>query len=743
MLESGLGRLCTVTFVVTACLLCYQLGRQSSSFRVDNITVSQIHKVPKDVHQTLQSTEVANQIDINKNREIEKMVQNDGSKIYFTAFMNSTRDGVTNMDRFANVSTAELNFRSSALVANGNGSKKIDAQYELAPEILKIDLGVNSSSNSSVHYHLIEEKEIWKKPEIVLGGAPNDSHTTSNDRNKNFHEILQATNVIVYIQLNASFGAEHVEGVLENAKLLKSIFPGWGMHVYYSGVLPNLLMQEKSIDFVNLKPDENFLNISSGISRLCFRSLDSRLSYRERAAVDDWINSGEPFHVMRDHPSHSIYNVPVGLWCASRVAENLMFDSYEKLVASVDQESVFMKDDLWKLMSLTYNVRQHDSISCEKFPGSIPFPTLRRGREFVGSKIVNGKMQLLSNLPIPKQCETKPPPRYFSADGEGHGHRDCRYSSMIKGDNSVRERLVILISAWARFCELHSVEQWIAHGTLLGWYWGKTIMDFDDDLDIEVTGTTMLSTLLSLNGTVFEGRFLLDLNPSGLYPHDDQPVNGIDAEFVDMQGGHKIDITSFRKGIKGDTSKVVASDGHYMFIKDLFPLQESTLDGVHVWVPRNPSAILEEEYHRKGLTTSSFNGWTFTSDEWINPKSMPSRRDRFSPIVFESRAEKFYIPWDLRTQFADRWNNKKTPNEMNAQINSQLIEVDVDNHISPIQNIDVGGKKNLRVIEFNIERGAHWKEAAKLREGQESQTPFPSPCKMEQKSIPKGSFKNI
>ncbi len=39
--------------------------------------------------------------------------------------------------------------------------------------------------------------------------------------------------------------------------------------------------------------------------RWIVRDADSRLGYRERRAVDDWVVSGAPFHLMRDHPWHT------------------------------------------------------------------------------------------------------------------------------------------------------------------------------------------------------------------------------------------------------------------------------------------------------------------------------------------------------------------------------------------------------------------------------------------------------
>ena len=41
------------------------------------------------------------------------------------------------------------------------------------------------------------------------------------------------------------------------------------------------------------------------VTRYIMRDVDSRLSAREKLAVDEWVRSGRKFHVMRDHPSHS------------------------------------------------------------------------------------------------------------------------------------------------------------------------------------------------------------------------------------------------------------------------------------------------------------------------------------------------------------------------------------------------------------------------------------------------------
>ena len=39
------------------------------------------------------------------------------------------------------------------------------------------------------------------------------------------------------------------------------------------------------------------------------------------------------------------------------------------------------------------SVLQHDSVSCEKYRGSVSFPTERQGFEFVGAIYINGTVR--------------------------------------------------------------------------------------------------------------------------------------------------------------------------------------------------------------------------------------------------------------------------------------------------------------------------------------------------------------
>ena len=55
--------------------------------------------------------------------------------------------------------------------------------------------------------------------------------------------------------------------------------------------------------------------LDPSVSVMVSRDLDSRLTSREQAAVEEWLESGLAFHVMRDNPYHDV-EIPGGMWGA-------------------------------------------------------------------------------------------------------------------------------------------------------------------------------------------------------------------------------------------------------------------------------------------------------------------------------------------------------------------------------------------------------------------------------------------
>ena len=66
--------------------------------------------------------------------------------------------------------------------------------------------------------------------------------------------------------------------------------------------------------------------LDPSVSVMVSRDLDSRITYREQAAVEEWLESGLAFHVMRDNPHHDT-EILGGMWGA-------MMDSGDREVLS-------------------------------------------------------------------------------------------------------------------------------------------------------------------------------------------------------------------------------------------------------------------------------------------------------------------------------------------------------------------------------------------------------------------------
>jgi len=114
------------------------------------------------------------------------------------------------------------------------------------------------------------------------------------------------------------------------------------------------------------------------VSVMISRDTDSRLTHRESAAVNEWLQSDKLFHVMRDHPEHNT-EILGGMWGARKPILqdiNHLMKAYNKGdFWQVDQN--FLREVVWPRIS--YTVCVHDP-----FFAKIPFPRRREGYEFVG-----------------------------------------------------------------------------------------------------------------------------------------------------------------------------------------------------------------------------------------------------------------------------------------------------------------------------------------------------------------------
>ena len=118
----------------------------------------------------------------------------------------------------------------------------------------------------------------------------------------------------------------YCDGAIENIKRAPKFYPGWTCRVYCDQYVPKEKVQEmlENGSDVTLYQTEKdpWLGLyrrfypmfdDPTVERFIVRDTDSRINAREADAVAEWIESGLPFHCMRDNPAH---NIPImgGMW---------------------------------------------------------------------------------------------------------------------------------------------------------------------------------------------------------------------------------------------------------------------------------------------------------------------------------------------------------------------------------------------------------------------------------------------
>lgn len=206
---------------------------------------------------------------------------------------------------------------------------------------------------------------------------------------------------------------KYLQGALENLFLAPYIYPGWICRYYVDTTIPDALVSEiRSLGGEVIRVDSNmesligylwrFLAIDDPDVDVCiFRDCDSRLDFRERAAVDEWLTSDKGIHTMHDHPHHACYKILGGMWGIKRGA---IIDVKDRMLhfASNRRHYGVDCDFLREIVSLE-NALQHVGYM-DMFPGARPFPPHKRLRygHFVGQVFDENNLTVESDYLVVK-----------------------------------------------------------------------------------------------------------------------------------------------------------------------------------------------------------------------------------------------------------------------------------------------------------------------------------------------------
>jgi hypothetical protein len=185
--------------------------------------------------------------------------------------------------------------------------------------------------------------------------------------------------------------------MVKNAEQVPKIYSGWQMIVYHDNSVPKetlSVLEDLNVKLVNVDGHTHgmfwrfFASDLVDCEYAIFRDGDSRLSIREKMAVDEWIDSGKTIHVMRDHPAHQIpygnnsLGILGGMW---GIKGNTipMKDSIENF--SKNKTMGYGIDQTF--LKTIYNVFANDRCTHDDFFEKKPFPIQRKNGRFIGERM--------------------------------------------------------------------------------------------------------------------------------------------------------------------------------------------------------------------------------------------------------------------------------------------------------------------------------------------------------------------
>lgn len=196
----------------------------------------------------------------------------------------------------------------------------------------------------------------------------------------------------------------YIRGAFENVILWKKIYPDWKLRFYIDKSVDMSIAKELHNKGAEVFLVENtkgsfhgmywrmLVNDDPSVSRFIIRDSDSRLNYREKVAVDEWIKSDKSLHIMRDHPHHR-YPIQGGMWGA----KTGIIDNIESMINDWGKFDYFACDQEF-LAKYIYPKYANDAYVNDEFYEKKPFPThepLLFNGKFVGEKFNE------ENIPLP------------------------------------------------------------------------------------------------------------------------------------------------------------------------------------------------------------------------------------------------------------------------------------------------------------------------------------------------------
>jgi hypothetical protein len=195
------------------------------------------------------------------------------------------------------------------------------------------------------------------------------------------------------------------EGALKNIQQVKEYFPDWICRFYIDKDSKKQLISSiigDNVEVILVDSKESFHGMfwrfwaseDEDVNIFLSRDCDSRISNREFMAVKEWLLSDKDFHIMRDHPYHT---VPIlgGMWgCRNKLMRDIglskLIEKWGRYGAKgLDQD--FLSQVVYPLVRK--NAIEHSEFNINFGEPIRNFPTIRNEYEFVGDVFYENELR--------------------------------------------------------------------------------------------------------------------------------------------------------------------------------------------------------------------------------------------------------------------------------------------------------------------------------------------------------------
>jgi phosphorylcholine metabolism protein LicD len=244
--------------------------------------------------------------------------------------------------------------------------------------------------------------------------------------------------------------------------------------------------------------------------------------------------------------------------------------------------------------------------------------------------------------------------KFFNEKGN-NSHLDSKYG---KNQNlqEIHRELKKLLKQFTYICSEKEIKPIIMHGSLIGWYFNRRILPWDNDIDIVLTGKS-IENLKKLDNFETE-KIIIKVNPNSVDRNNDKN-NKIDARVISKENGVFIDITFLYQSLDNNfktniirylstiqnttnpymranyenklkyivksinRSEPIESSGyvnckspHYYNIKHILPLKKEKFEDCDIFLPSNIQECLHQEYG-PDVFKPKFKNWVYDNKQEI------------------------------------------------------------------------------------------------------------------------------